>query len=263
MTGKPNWATIKRLIDEFGAEFAINLKPYDKRPPKRVVLDCMKVNAKLAAYGDEREEQIEAYDFTDDPSAVRVVCLWDRFYPARSNARQIMSRALSRGGVLRDQVAHVWAVPRVLPGPPLAEQIAPYRMHALSAVDAANVEHVVLIGSGAVKLWRQDLQVSKVAGGTYVWQNRWLIHPIMNPTSVLADRTLEDAWKHGMGRVLLALNEEHTRLGVACVECGRGMDVYDEHAVPWCREHFNPNGVMNVTKGWNKKMNETGQGELL
>lgn len=259
---KINWAMVEELIDKFGAEFMINMREHQERPIGRVRLDCLKANQRLAFHPDALSDGLHEYEFPTYPKRARVVAVWDRFYPSTHQARGILTRALASGGVLRDEIAHVWAVPKPLSHPPLAQDIAAFRMDTEYAIEAANCQHVLLLGSGTIKMWRSDLKVTELLGRTYVWKNRWFIYPSLNPMAIVADQSKVEDWRKSMQAISQGIHDGHVELVTWCYECGKEAEVWDESAVGWCKEHFKFNNVTNREKAWNKQIAKTQPGLL-
>lgn len=257
---KINWAMVSDLIDKFGAEFMINMHEHQERPIGRVRLDCLKANQRLEVH--DHQDTIHSYEFPTYPKRTRVVAVWDRYYPATHQARGILTRALAGGGVLRDEVAHIWAVPHPLSHPPLAEVIAAFRMDTEFAIDAANCQHVLLLGSGAIKMWRSDLKVTELLGHTYVWKNRWYIYPSLNPMAIVADAARSGDWRKSMQAISQSIHDGHVDLVYWCYDCGKQAQVWDESAVGWCKEHFKFNNVTNKEKSWQQKQKIASQTSL-
>lgn len=256
---KPGVAVVaKRLIDEFGAEFAVNLLPRPELPRSRVLIDVSKVNRKLSEFDNEAVP----YEFPLDPPSV--VALWPRAYSKGSQGRVVLRRVLGAGGLDERQVAHVWCLPREGKGAVLAQDIAKYWIHAVSAIFAANPTHVILIGSPAVSMWRRDLKVMQVNGHTYTWRNRFIVVPIMSPLSVLADRRNLDEWRRGVNDFLMHYNEGNFQLRNICVECNQQAASYDRDAVPYCQHHLNHmNRSQRGHDEWTELANQSLQERLI
>lgn len=250
---KINWTMVSELIDQFGAEFMINMKPFDELPRTKVQMNCAMANERLMMHDDWYTGLIHEYEYPEYPKRAQLIAVWDRYYPPHHQARGILTRALAGGGVLRDQVAHVWAVPRALSSPPLAQEIAAHRLDTQFAIDAANCQHVMLLGSGSIKMWRSDLKVTELLGNTYTWNNKWFIYPAMNPMAIVADHSKVEDWRRSISAIAQAIHDGSTNLVHWCYECGDDADVWDENAVGWCKEHFKFTNVENKEKAWHKK----------
>lgn len=238
---------VKRLVDEFGAEFAINMKPYSPGTAGRVRLNVARFMERI------EEESPDAYlpEFVD-PMRTRVVCLWDRYTPRTQAGRVLLRRLLIQNHIDDAHVGHVWAVPEALKGPPLAQQLAAHRPRTLEIINALNVRHVVLIGSGSVHLWRPDLKLHQCHGGTYVWNNQWYVYPIMNPTAVSVDHRNMDELREDVRGIARVVNDDAIQLGNVCMECGERSETFDRDGVPWCQHHLKLNKSEGAEVTWKK-----------
>lgn len=246
---------VRRLVNELGAEFLINpptFKPYDSDIQKfRDQTKC--INALSA---DDEE-----YKFPDVDRTTRVTILWDHFHPPRSFPRVTLRSTLGSGHVYDDDVAHVWAVPRDLGRPPLASEIAEYRMRTLAAINAADCPHVMLLGKAAISVWRPDLKPMTVAGGTFVWGDKW-VYPTIHPSAIAMDGQNVETWRQGMRGLARSIFEGEIRYNTHCIVCDYQVDVYDKDAVPYCSKHLNANAV-NKEHDWKKKQNLAQQERLI
>ena len=254
---KVNWAMVAELIEKFGAEFMVNMEDFNPMPPQRARLEQMKVINKLREMDGHLSAEDRAillpHEYPEYPTQPDLVIVWDRGYPANHRARGIMSRALSGVGITRDRVAHVFAVPEILSSPPLPQQLAKYRMNVESAIAAANCRHVLLVGAGAVNMWRSDLKVSEIHGQPFAWKNRWIVFPIYNPIALVVDPTHIDAWRRDLHALCMSIQGERVEWMTNCYKCGEDAHVWDENAVGWCRDHFNINNVANKNKAWSRR----------
>lgn len=258
-TGKFNrlrWT--KHIIERFGAE---------------VMLDEMKFQhmselaTKVARKKADREIADESGRYVWPETAEPVLTVvWDWAYPPRHPAFSTMRAVLASGGVTHDRVAHVWAVPRELRRPALAEEIAEFRSRTIAAVQAANSQDVLLVGASAIKLWRPDMPVMQVTGRTFRWRIRnqdYRVFPIMHPGAVINDKSNMALWRLSLKSLSRAIYQGVTAWETSCiVDCGRDVEIYDENAVPYCAEHFNPNNTANKEKEWKKKAKDRNQGEM-
>ena len=243
------------LIDQFGAEFMINppsYTPFNNDIQKyRTQQKC--INA--------LEPGDEDYKFPDVDRTTRVTILWDHYHPPRSFPRVTLRSTLGSGHVYDDDVAHVWAVPRDLGRPPLASEIAEYRVRTLAAIEAADCPHVMLLGKAAISVWRPDMKPMSVAGGTFVWGNRF-VYPTIHPSAIAMDGQNLQTWREGMRGLARSIFEGEIRYNTHCIMCDYRVDVYDKDAVPYCKTHFNANAV-NKERELIKRQNQADQGRLM
>jgi len=255
MAAKTNWRYVQMLVDTFGAEFLVNPPQIHPYPSSlKLEIDRRKLLATLAA--DD-----QPYIFPDPDTATRVTILWDHYHERRSFPRSTLRSTLGTGHVYDDDVAHVWAVPRDLGRPPLASEIAEYRTRTLAALDVANSPHVMLLGKAVISMWRNDLGPMAVAGGTFVWGNRW-VYPTIHPSAIAMDGQNITTWREGMRGLARAIFDDDIRYGNKCIKCQANADVYDKTAVPYCRGCFNLGNVDRRDKQWEKRTNKAAQPAL-
>lgn len=251
---KAPWRQVKRLIDQFGAEFMVNPPAFQPYPTMVAKFQAQRACQKSIAMDDMQ------YIFPEADRTTRVTILWDHYHPPRSFPRVTLRSTLGTGHIYDDDIAHVWAVPRDLGRPPLASEIAEYRVRTIAAIEAADCPHVMLLGKAAISLWRPDMKPMMVAGGTYVWGNKW-VYPTIHPSAIAMDGENVQTWRDGMRGIARAIFENDIRYDTVCIRCDYQVDVYDKDAVPYCIKHFNANAV-NKEKEWLKKQNQALQGGM-
>jgi len=246
---------VSELVEQFGAEFMVNMKEWQPQKPGRARIEQLKVNEKLAQVDGHlaNSPTRHAYEFPEYGTDTVLTVVWDRYYPSKHQARGIMSRALASAGVTRDRVAHVWVVPEERRSPPLPEDIAKYRLLTEYAIHAANSQHVLLVGAGAMQMWRKDLRVSEIHGQPFAWKGRWIVFPVYNPMALVIDANHVDAWRRDLHALCMSIQGEKVNWMSGCYACDEDADVWDENAVGWCREHFKFTAVTNIENDWNKK----------
>lgn len=152
--------------------------------------------------------------------------------------------------------------------PPRDLEVATCRANVLAALDAADVDYVLLLGAAAVRSWRPDLAVTKVAGGWYLWGSRWFVYPVVHTNAMLrGDSTEAREWQRQIAGFceLVANGTGLEGLGVTCVEadCRGSVYGYDADGVPWCDVHFGPGWWASGKRDRGRKTNDTLQGRML
>lgn len=182
--------------------------------------------------------------------------------PLRDRGLAYAKGTLGAFGVDSGDVAWLSASPLITGDTttPHLGEMKEWRDWCLDCITAANVEHVLLMGSGAVGCWRSDVQVGgmelgRTGNGIGLWTVRgrqMIIGVTVSPYAVLGDRTLEGAWQRGIGRWgnIVQEREGLHALGVSCVtpRCGEPVWGYDASGVAWCGRHWRDDGAIKTTK---------------
>lgn len=125
---------------------------------------------------------------------------------------------------------------------PTREESGACRKNLMAQLDAANVQHVLLIGGKAMDAWRGDLTITDTHGRWGLWMDRWVVMGIFHPAAVLRGQRqykpliqgdLEKFWDaivHEVG--FDGLVEED------CVRCGGMAEEWDRDAVGYCAVHW-------------------------
>ncbi len=136
------------------------------------------------------------------------------------------------------------------PSPRELEQWYPLLMAAL---DAADVEYVLLHGHQAVHAWRPDLTVETVSRqhAQFMWNNRWLVSAVHHASYITRERdvVIEKQWKEGVAQFAYrAINgivwDGFARgcvmpgSGGAGTVCMAGFYGWDEDGVAMCQKHY-------------------------
>lgn len=285
-TKRQETAALRRLIDQLGAD--IVLQKADASPRDR----GERLGPRIAA--DDRCDACEACDLRggckrpltpiwpqarlDRAGRVAVIGEAPSWEEERAGALDhgragsVLARTMAGAGVPADRVTYLTAVacwpnngPRASK-PPTLQQAVTCRQNLMVALDAADVDYVILLGAWATRAWRGDLGVTAVAGGMYLWQQRWFVLPIEHTNSVLREgatveaRTWRDHVVTACQRVISGAGFEE--FSHQCVKCTAPMYGWDEDGVPWCAEHFN-DGRGGRVKANRTKPADTQQGALL
>lgn len=170
---------------------------------------------------------------------------WDRW-------NRVLTSELRRGGLDVDAmtiVPLVWCWPECgtreggILGhrPPAAGELLEWYPWVLAYLEAAEVDRVILHGVIALRAWRSDLPLGSVAGGMFLWRDRWLVHPVHHASGVHPGGLTSAQWSSEVANVCEAIS---SRAGLenardVCVKCNKvSTYAWDGDLVPYCREHY-------------------------
>ena len=182
-----------------------------------------------------------------------------------SRGERVIGQVLRRAGIEPEQVTWInvcWCWPSMDQGmsyhqsqdgqgrvkvnrhtrPPNALETAQWHPWVIQALEAADVDYVLLHGGHAKNAWRTDLTIDQVGGGMYLWKNRWMVSVVNHVSAVMRkDSDInETSWNLSIGRFVDNVREGRglESLGVACVKCYHPVFGYDPDGVGYCREHI-------------------------
>lgn len=123
--------------------------------------------------------------------------------------------------------------------PPSAREQAQCKENLMKVIAAADAKYVLLLGSTAVRSWRDDVKVSQVAGKLFIWHNRF-IWPMWSVQAVLRDTFPAATWRAQLSQFgqILADDSGVDGLHDRCIECSEPVHGYDPNGLPWCRVHL-------------------------
>lgn len=207
----------------------------------------------------------------------------DRARAASGRTGRWLRSQLAGAGADPSSVAYLTLVGEQLGSTPTDDDLRQWRQWALDAILAANVRYLLLLGAQPVAAWRNDVALSQMSWnrsmtGLGLWHVKglasamgrtaqMLVGVLPSPLSVMRDRAMTEDWQRGMARWVAAVKERREipgdALGERCAyrRCGETAWAYDGDAVPWCRNHWNPDGRAKTDSKWINK--HEGQGELL
>lgn len=258
MTRASDLRVLTHLIDAFDADIMINYQP---QPPMSMT---QRVSAQFT---------VEDNSTRRDPTAIppwwahhrlpregRVAVVGpcpDEREVAHSElgwsrASQAVQRALQHAGVHKDRVTWMsacWTAPWDGSGDaklyrmPTIDEVEYWRDMTMDALRAADVAYVLLHGVHATRLWRQDLKLVDVAGGWFLWDDRWFVTPVNHVSGVNRGGELTpDDWARQVSRFAERVNAGAgvDALDVKCVKCSVGVAIYayDGDGVGYCRGHW-------------------------
>ena len=226
--------SVRRLIREFGADINVRIQPISS--DKSSIHDRRKINASLISKFKDRD--VTPYEWASDKAQLTVV--WDYVQPETNPSRVRLTRLLAECRLSSPHVAHLWCVPEALGKPPLAQELAMYREWLIKGLYASGSKYVLLVGARPMWVWRPELRMTEVHGRFYIWKQAFVIMPISNPLSVLANRFEYIKWVENVRQFVAAIltDTDTEHLSSVCIKCDKTVYWYDGDGVPWCREHF-------------------------
>lgn len=253
---------VARLVSELGADIMLRFCEPPELAPRQRLAKRMDVEQTMHLYGSERGVDVVTPDWSpyklDRTGRLAIIGPAPTFDDVKHNelgwdrATRTLVRELRQLEVPADHITLLTTVchwtnngPRSN-RPPTAREIAEQRDILHAALDAADVEYVILHGSHALHAWRNDLSLEQCAGKTFLWHGRWYVMPMMHTSVMLRDpHVLRHEWAQQVAHVVNDLLDprERTQLfGTHCVKKGCSNEFYawDATAVPWCERHFQP-----------------------
>lgn len=251
---------VGRLIDEFGGDVLVKWDRAAEISTAHRAMRRMMVEEALAALATTTGRNIPMPSWSPHrlPRDGRIAIIGPSpaYEDAKhgelgwSRASRRLHRELKRCGVDGRMVTDLTAVPHWPQNgsqgqrPPTTRELTEARPLLLAALDAADVDHVILHGSHAMHQWRKDLKLEDVAGCQFLWGSRWWATPIMHWSAVTYDTAMyERRWSEHIATVAETLYDPDPvmgqRLSSVCVAkgCRGSVDAWDEDGVPWCRSH--------------------------
>lgn len=191
-----------------------------------------------------------------------------------SQGERLLADHLRRCGIPASHVAWIPLVgcaPTDAEGhqrPPTADELAAHWPTTLEYLDAADVRHVLLHGTHAVRAWRGDLKVTEQAGIQGLMLQRWFVTPIPHATAVLRPNGLPiTEWSRWVTDFSQRVTENVglEGLGTRCVKCGAGLYAYDADGIALCEEHFisHRDKGEKIQRTRQRKIAQQNQGRLL
>lgn len=251
---------IDKLAKELGADISIHILPHREES----VVARRQINAKLV--NQFRGHDVELYEFS--PNVPVLTVIWDRPQTYTSPDRILLRKALIEANIWDHSINHLWCVPEKLARPITLEDTALYRPWLLEAVQAAGARYVLLVGTRPHWQWRPDLRLNTTQGGVYVWRQRQIVCPVVEPSTMPKHEL--PIWRRQVAKFLQVVKDGggEDSLNQWCITCGgqtKGAYWYDPDGVPWCKDHA-VDGVKAQEKGvakWRTLTINAGQTSLL
>lgn len=124
---------------------------------------------------------------------------------------------------------------------PVDAEMKACRQNVMDQLIVAQTRYVLLVGGTALKLWRQDMKISDIHGGVFIWLDQWAVMPIYHPAAALRDRSLVGAIERDLEKWRYLTSDELDPLeclGTLCIKCGDFSSDMDPDGVPYCTEHY-------------------------
>jgi hypothetical protein len=240
---------MSRLIDEFGADILVNLKPPVSRTPRermalRQDITTQVESCRACSLCDTQlDNDVHGVDFPSLSGPCDLTVL-TAFTPERQHLRMLVA-AIS-DWVKLDRVAFVSVtacVPRAEGGTMRAasdmERTA--CSHNLQqAMNAAGAPNVLIVGEKALRSWRKDLKLGQLNGIVGVWQNQWMVTTVTHPATVVQTSEKKGWIAETSLAVHRLMNEIVGGIGDRCIhtDCIKPFEAWDQDALPWCNDHF-------------------------
>lgn len=174
----------------------------------------------------------------EDGQITWIHCVW--CWPDGGIADAPSSRGRSRGRQIR------------IPRPPTTRELNDWHPMMMAALDAADVDYVLLHGHQAVHAWRPDMSVEKALGAQFIWANRWMVSAVHHASYLSRERDaqVEREWREGVAQFVYRAVNGITWDAFArrCVLCKSGSGggtgtfyAWDEDGVAVCEKHMKDN----------------------
>lgn len=166
-------------------------------------------------------------------------------------AVSMIHSVLRDSGITSEQISYMTAVScwphevnesgKMVQRSPSGKESGICRQHVRRMVEAADVDYVLLLGAHALRAWRGDVTLAKVAGRLGLWNNRWFVWAAQHPHAVLRGDSVDvKTWTKGIRDFAEAVTGAVGIEGLAtdCAECKAPMLAWDEDGIAWCDKHY-------------------------
>ena len=153
-----------------------------------------------------------------------------------------------------DDALYTSTVSCVTEKPPLSA-VEFCRDNLFDSIECAYVPFVLLVGAGAFRAFRDDLNVTNHHGRMFIWLEQYAVMGITHPSAAIGrgkhfkEVIREDLrfWRD----IVYGGDDPIAHLGIDCAapKCGvRDVEHWDRDGVPWCKGHYTQYG-----KEWEKQ----------
>lgn len=167
----------------------------------------------------------------DDSQITWLYCVW--CWPDGGSQGAPSTRGSSRGRLLR------------MPRPPSSGELTAWHPFLKAALDAADVNYVLLHGLQAVNAWRPDLGMGQVVGSQYMWDNRWFVTPLHHATALkhLKETSAARDWELGIEQFAYRVENGVTfgEFPMRCTFCRDRYYACDDDGVAVCEKCLGDN----------------------
>lgn len=257
---------LRDIIDTFNGTILFQWRPPLPALPKQRVIMQSRIDDRVYGCGGD-VVPYWARPSLDRPGRVAVV----HAVPSKSDhaagtmgngvsAHRVRS-GLAAGGIAASMVTEIATVPMFLDRMPTVDEMATHHNLLLDAIDAADVDYVLLHGSHALHCWRPDLTLAQMAGKVGLWRSRWWVSAIYHAESAYQGHGMltREEWMGSIVRFTDLVNapDPFKMVHERCIArtksglCEAGAYAWDEDALPWCDEHFDKGrqGHLDAAKG--------------
>lgn len=296
MSRKTELAAIRRLIDQFDADILLKRQPQLPRDSRYRAQSRRQLEDEALEWHHLRTHTINPCTVNTEPTHNPIMPAWSDYRldpPGRiavigpapswedarhgelgwSRSARLLEDVLRKAGVGREHITWIsacWCWPDDGPKgnrPPTVQELDLWHHWTMQALDAADVDYVLLHGSHALRTWRQDLPVTALAGGLYLWNERWFVSAIPHTSAVLRPNGLPHSeWLRDIATFVGNVQEGSgfENFGTKCIDCGHSLYAYDGDGIPYCGEHFEKQyHAQERAKNKNKKKPNPHQGAML
>lgn len=190
---------------------------------------------------------------------------------------RVVRQALTDGGIAPERISYLTTVActpltqtlrDVARVPPAREHVDACTANVMRSLLAADVQHVLLLGGHATRVWRPDLRLADVAGKWFVWQGKWMVFPAEHPRVMFGGRAHDKEaaeWGESVRRFSRGVCDGVglEALSTTCIVsgCREPFHAWDDDGVPWCATHLRPARLTRDSR--KRKTLDTAQGTLL
>lgn len=179
--------------------------------------------------------------------------------------------ALAAGGIAARAVTELACTWRVLDRQPTVDEVAAGHQVLIDAIDAADVNYVLLHGVHAMHCWRPDMTLGQMTGKVGLWKSRWWVVPIHHADSAFQFHASvsREQWHQSIQAFCdlvhhpdpFSLPERYCVARGKDTLCGTGAYAWDEDALPWCEAHWDKGrqGHLDTLNGPKRKDQLPGQ----
>jgi hypothetical protein len=213
---------MSRLIDMFGAEVMVNLRPPATRSPRARAM---------------------VRDTCTDGCDGCPLCDAAPIWPSLTGQIDLTVLGVKPSPLLKSAVGKHADLRRVAWIP---AEVCDYDTD--QCLYAAGAPCVLLVGGTALAKWRKDLLFAQARNVVGVWRNTYMVTAVPMPPSGRVERR---DWERDTEDAVRLLLSEMVGGVEGCLErgCEGGLFAFDQDGLPWCQQHLNPKEP-KVVKGW-------------
>jgi hypothetical protein len=213
---------MSRLIDMFGAEVLVNLRPPATRTPRA-----------LAVMRDACTNECDECPLCD------AAPLWPTF----TGPIELTVVGASPSPILKSAIGKNADLRRVAWVP---TEVCEY--HTDQCLQAAAAPSVLLVGAAALGMWRKDIVFAQIRNVVGAWRNTYMVSAVPIPPKGRSERR---DWELDCADAVRLLLSEMVGNVDQCLArgCEDSLFAFDQDGLPWCNVHLNP-AEQKPIKGW-------------